>query len=363
MLYKFQRYFNAKRNVQSSVSLIAFVGLITYFHIPSVSLAADTVADFYKGKTVTITVGYGVGGGYDTVARLYARYLGKYIPGNPLIVVQNMPGGARSANELYNVSPKDGTALGVFASSTALDPLFGGPDAKLSQFEADKFEWIGSLDRDTNACATWKGAGQNIKTLPDLIAAKKTVTFGASSTAATTYTHAVFLKKMFNAKLRVITGYEGTNAVNLAMRRGEIDAACGFQASSVKASFMSAVTSGDLRFFVQFAMTPVPIFADATLMYSMIKNDEDRKIADLIFRQTEIARPIAAPPGTPKDRVAALRKAILETAKDPHFMAEAAKMTVDIQPISGEDVAKMLSEYTGTPHSLAKKAAEYIQPE
>ena len=339
---------------------VAFGALATLVSTVSVSSAADAVADFYKDKIVTITVGYGVGGGYDSLSRFYARHMGNHIPGNPQVQVQNMPGAPRSTNHLYNVSPKDGTALGVFASSTALDPLFGSQDAK---FEAEKFEWIGSLDRDVNACATWKGAGQNIKTLPDLIAAKKTVIFGASTAAATSSTHAVFLKKMFNANVKVITGYEGTNSVKLAMQRGEMDAACGLQASSVKTSYMAEVKSGEMQFFVQFGKTPEPLFADATMMYSMIKTDEERQIADLIFGQTEIARPIAAPPGTPKDRVAALRKAMLDTAKDPAFTAEAGKMGIEIKPIPGEDVTKMFADYMKTPPALAKKAAEYIQPD
>jgi tripartite-type tricarboxylate transporter receptor subunit TctC len=338
----------------------ALAALIISTSIPSTPRAADAVADFYKDKVVTITVGYGVGGGYDSMSRFYARHMGNHIPGNPQVQVQNMPGAPRSTNHLYNVSPKDGTALGVFASSTALDPLFGSQDAK---FEAEKFEWIGSLDRDVNACATWKGAGQNIKTLPDLIAAKKTVVFGASTAAATSSTHAIFLKKMFKANIKVITGYEGTNSVKLAMQRGEMDAACGLQASSVKTSYMAEVNSGEMQFFVQFGAKPEPLFANATMMYSMIKSDEDRQIADLIFGQTEIARPIAAPPGTPKDRVAALRKAMLDTAKDPAFMAEAGKMGLEIKPISGEEVTKMFADYMKTSPALAKKAADYIQPD
>lgn len=342
--------------VRSRIGAFAVLASVSAFS--STAQAADPVADFYKDKTITITVGYGVGGGYDSMSRLYARHLGNHLPGNPQVIVQNMPGGPRSANTLYNVAPKDGTALGVFASSTALDPLFGSQDAK---FEAEKFEWIGSLDRDVNACAVWNGAGQNIKSLPDLIAAKKTVVFGASSAAATSSTHAVFLKKMFKANLRVITGYEGTNTVRLAMQRGEMDAACGLQASSVKTSYMNEVNSGEMQFFVQFGTTPVPLFGNATMMYSMIKTDEDRKIADLIFRQTEIARPLAAPPGTPKERVAALRKAMLDTAKDPVFVSETQKMGLDVAPIPGEDVAKMFADFMKTSPELAKKAADYIQ--
>jgi len=328
--------------------------------LPSSVSAADTVAEFYKGKTITINVGYGTGGGYDTMTRFVARHLASHIPGNPTVVVQNMPGSGSmiAANHTYNVAPKDGTVLGVFASSTALEPLFGNEQAK---FETDKFEWIGSLDRDVNACAVWKGAGQNIKTLPDMIAAKRTVVFGASSPAASSSQHAIFLKKMFNANLKVITGYEGTNAVKLAMQRGEVDAACGLQANSVKTAYRQEVESGDMQFFVQFGEKPVPLFGAATLMNTMVKTDEDRKIADLIFRQTELSKPFAAPPGTPKDRVAALRKALMDSMTDPAMIAESQKMNTELSAIPGENVAQMFAEFLKTPKDLAKKAAGYTQ--
>jgi tripartite-type tricarboxylate transporter receptor subunit TctC len=323
---------------------------------------ADPVADFYRGKIITINVGYGAGGGYDTMSRFFARHIGNHIPGKPTVVIQNMPGSGSmiAANHLYNIAPKDGTVLGVFASSTALEPLFGNEQAK---FQTDKFEWIGSLDKDVNACAVWKGAGQNITTLPDLIAAKKTVTFGASSPAASSSQHAIFLKKMFNANLKVITGYEGTNGVKLAMERGEVDAACGLQANSVKSTYMQEVQRGDMQFFVQFGGEPVPLFGKATLMYDMVKPGDDRLIADLIFRQTELSKPFAAPPGTPKERVAAIRKALIDTTKDPAMIAEAEKMGLELSTIPGEEMAQMFAEFLKVPPALAKKAAEYTQPD
>jgi tripartite-type tricarboxylate transporter receptor subunit TctC len=323
---------------------------------------AQSVADFYKGKTVTINVGYGVGGGYDTLTRILARHFGDHIPGNPTIVVQNMPGSGSllAANHTYNVAPKDGTVLGVFASTTALEPLLGNAQAK---FETDKFEWIGSIDKDVNSCGVWKGAGQNIKSLPDIINAKKTVTFGASSPAASSAQHVVFLKKMFNANVKVITGYDGTNGVKLAMERGEVDAACGLSANSIRGAYMQHVQSGDLSFFVQFGSEPEPLYKNATLMYSMIKNEDDRKIANFIFRQTELAKPMAAPPGTPKDRVAALRKALLETLKDKALQGETDKMNLEMVPISGEETEKMFKEFVATPPALLKKIPDYVQAE
>jgi len=233
------------KRLTREVTLGALAALVATVSISS-DTKADSVAEFYRGKTITINVGYGVGGGYDTLTRLVARRFGNFIPGNPTIVVQNMPGSGSmlAANHLYNVAPKDGTVLAVFASTTALEPLLGNQQAK---FETAKFEWIGSIDKDVNSCAVWKGAGQSIKSLPDLIAAKKTVTFGASSPAASSAQHAVFLNKMFGANLKVITGYDGTNAVKLAMERGEVDAACGLSANSIRGAYRKQVESGDLR--------------------------------------------------------------------------------------------------------------------
>jgi len=154
---------------------------------------ADAVADFYKSKTLRILIGYGAGGGYDTTTRMFAKHLSRHIPGNPTIVPQNMPGAGsmKVANFLYNAAPKDGTTIGVFASSTALEPLFGNKKAK---FTTTGFEWIGSLHRDTASCAVWNGAGQNIKSVDDLVKAKKTVIFGSTSPAAITSQHALVLK-------------------------------------------------------------------------------------------------------------------------------------------------------------------------
>ena len=337
-----------------SGALTAFAAL---FAIPSIA-AADDVADFYKGKTITINVGYGAGGGYDTLTRLMARRFGSFIPGNPAVIVQNMPGSGSmvAANHLYNLAPKDGTVLAVFASTTALEPLLGNKQAK---FETDKFEWIGSIDKDVNSCGVWKGAGQNIKSLPDLVAAKKTVTFGASSPAASSAQHVVFLKKMFGAK--VINGYQGTNGVKLAMERGEVDGACGLSANSIRGAYMQQVKSGDLQFFVQFGKAPEPLYGQATLMYSMLKTDDDRKIAGFIFRQTELAKPMAAPPGTPKDRVAALRKALVAAVTDPALKAETEKMGLEMVPISGEETAQVFAEFIATPPALLAKIPSYVQ--
>jgi tripartite-type tricarboxylate transporter receptor subunit TctC len=324
---------------------------------------ADAVSDFYKGNQLTILVGYGAGGGYDTNTRLFAQHLSKHVPGNPTIVVQNMPGAGsmKVANYLFGAAPKDGSVLGVFASSTALEPLFGNNAAS---YDPRKYEWIGSLHRDIASCGVWKGAGQGVNSLPDLIAAKKTVTFGATSPTAITSQHPLFLKNMFGANVKVIYGYKGTKDVSLAMMRAEVDGSCGMFESSVRTSFDQHIKAGEFKIVVQFGLDrKVPYFADATQMVAMLKGDEQKQIGNLIFRQTELARPLAAPPGTPKDRVAALRKAMLDTLADPAMVADAGRMGVEFDPVPGAETAQMFEDFYKTPPALVEKARNYVQPE
>ena len=330
---------------------------------PGGAACADQVADFYAGKEITILVGYGAGGGYDVTTRLFANHFGKHIPGHPTVVVQNMPGAGsmKAAINIYSVAPKDGTTLGVFASSTALEPLFGN---KAATYDPRKYEWIGSLHRDIASCAIWKGAGQGIKTLPDLISAKKTVTFGSTSPTAITSQHPLFLKHMFNANLKVVYGYKGTKDVSLAMMRGEIDGSCGMFESSVRSAYEQHIKAGEMKIVVQFGRDrKVPYFGDATQMYAMLQTDEQKRVADLIFRQTELARPLAAPPGTPKERVAALRKAILDTIKDPAMVADAERLKIDYDPVPGEEAAAMFADFYKTPPALVEQGRKYTQPD
>jgi tripartite-type tricarboxylate transporter receptor subunit TctC len=324
---------------------------------------ADSVSDFYAGKELTILVGYGAGGGYDVTTRLFANHFGKHVPGHPAVVVQNMPGAGsmKAAINVYSVAPKDGTVLGVFASSTALEPLFGN---KAATYDPRKYEWIGSLHRDIASCALWKGAGQGVKSLPDLINAKKTVTFGATSPTAITSQHPLFLKNMFKANIKVVYGYKGTKDVSLAMMRGEVDGSCGMFESSVRSAYDQHIKAGEMKVVVQFGRDrKVPYFTDATQMYTMLKTAEQKKVSDLIFQQTELARPLAAPPGTPKDRVAALRKAMLDTLKDPALLADAQRLKIDYDPVTGEETTEMFSEFYKTPPALVEQGRKYTQPD
>jgi tripartite-type tricarboxylate transporter receptor subunit TctC len=324
---------------------------------------ADAVSDFYKNTQITIQVGFGVGGGYDTTTRLFAHHFGKHGPGMPSIVVQNLPGAGSMvvANAIFNTAPKDGSVLGVFASSTALEPLFGNNKAL---YDPRKYEWIGSLHRDIASCGVWMGARQNIKSLPDLIKAEKPVLFGSTSPTAITSQHALFLKNMLGANVKVVYGYKGTKDVSLAMMRGEVDGSCGMFESSVRAAFDQHVQAGEFKIITQFGRDrAVPYFKDATRVYELLTSKDQQQVADVIFRQTELARPLAAPPGTPKDRVAALRRAMLDTIKDPGLIDEAKRMEVVFDSIPGEEAAQMFADFYETPPVLVEQARRYTQPD
>jgi tripartite-type tricarboxylate transporter receptor subunit TctC len=348
--------------IRSIRAFCPHVGASGILLLAAAPATADAVADFYKGNTIVIQVGYGAGGGYDTTARMFARYFGRHVPGNPNIVIQNVPGAGsmKVANSIFTTAPKDGTVLGVFASSTALEPLFGNDKAI---YDPRKYEWIGSLHRDIASCGVWKDAGQGVKSLADLLAAKKTVVFGSTSPAAITSQHPLFLKNVLGANLKVVYGYKGTKDVSLAMMRGEVDGSCGMFESSVRSAFDAHVKAGEFKIIAQFGHKKIAYFGDAARLYDMLKSDDDKKIADVIFRQTELARPLAAPPGTPKDRVAALRKAMLATFNDPGMIADAKKVQVDFDPVPGEEVVQMFADFYNTSPQLVKKARAVTQPE
>jgi tripartite-type tricarboxylate transporter receptor subunit TctC len=210
----------------------------------------------------------------------------------------------------------------------------------------------------------WKGAGQGIKNLPDLIAAKKTVTFGSTSPTAITAQHPLYMKNVLKASVKVIFGYKGTKDVSLAMMRGEVDGSCGMFESSVRSSFEQHIKAGEFKIITLFGRDrTVPYFGDATPLYTLLKTDDQKQVADVIFRQTELARPLAAPPGTPKERVAALRKAMLDTLKNPALIADAERMTIDYDPISGEETAQMFADFYKTPPELVEQARRAIRPD
>ena len=338
-----------------------FFCLISSFFVLSLvdpCAQADSVSDFYRGKTITIQVGYGPGGGYDLTARLISQFYGSHIPGKPNIIVQNVPGAGsmKLANSIYNNTANDGLTLGVFAFDVALEPYYG---EKRAMFDPAKLDWIGSMDTDTQFCAVWKGAGVGIKTLPDLLTSKKVLTFGSSAPGAVPSVYPLFFKNALGASLRVVNGYTGTKDIILAMQRGEMDASCGLFESLLQASYMDLIQAGDLDIFVQTSLDKrSTVFPEATPILDVIKTDDQRQLAQLVFGPAGITRPLVAPPGTHPDRLSALRKALFATIADPVTKEVASKMKMDLRPKSVEEITSVLEVFQqASPISLSKAYA------
>lgn len=318
-------------------------------------VAGPAAAQQFQAKSVTFIVGYPPGGGYDTYARVFARHYGKHLPGTPSVVVQNMPGAGSlvAANYMYSVAPSDGSAVGLIASSTALEPLLGNAQAK---FETAKFVWLGNMNKDIAACGAWKHAG--VKTWAD--AASKPLRFGASGPAAVTAQHPFFIKNVLGAPFKVIMGFQGTNDINLAMQRGEMDATCGMYVSSARGPYKQFIDKGDLTIFIQLGRESEPFFGKATNLYNVLKSEEDKLLADFVFGQTTLSRPVMASPNTPAAIAAALRKGFDATVKDAELLQEAKKAQIEIAPMTGQDVAKLFEQFAKTPPALIEKAKKAI---
>jgi len=338
---------------------LAPLGLVTaVFALIAAPLAqAQQPADFYKGKNIDLMIGYSVGGGYDVYARLIARHMGKHIPGNPSVTPKNMEGAGslRLANWIYNVGPKDGTMFGTIGRGTGFDPLFGHKNA---QFEGQKFNWIGSANDEVSVCVVWNGRTKVTK-FDDLLTNQLNV--GGTGSAADTDQFPRIINGVLGTRMKIITGYPGGNDVNLALERGEVDGRCGWSWSSVKSTRASWLTDKKMTVLMQLSLAKHPDLPDVPLITDLARNDEERAILKLIFARQALGRPYLAPPGVPADRVAVLRKAFMDTVADKEFLAEADKAQLEITPIDGASIQKLVGEIYQTPAAVAKKAAEILK--
>ena len=329
--------------------------------IASIALAApiasaQSPADFYKGRNVDLYIGYSVGGAYDLYARVIARHLGKHIPGNPTIVPKNMEGAGslRLANWIYNVGPKDGTALATIGRGTAFDPLLG---SKAAQFRADRFTWIGSANNEVSVCVAWKGSG--VTRFEDVLT--KELIVGGTGQAADTDQFPRILNGVLGAKFKIVSGYPGGNDVTLAMERGEVKGRCGWSWSSVLATHKRWIDDKSITVLAQLSLNKHPDLPDVPLIMDFAKSEDQQQIFKLIFARQVMGRPYLAPPGVPADRADALRKAFMDTMRDPAFLAEAEKSQLEITPVAGPEVEKLVNDLYQTPKALADKAAEFIR--
>src|SRR3981189_540567 len=264
---------------------------------------ADSVADFYRGKTVEVYVGYSTGGGYDIYARMLARHMGRFIPGNPTLLPKNMEGAGslRLRKLVAKGAPRDGSAFGTIGRGTAFDPVLGQPGA---QFVAADLSWIGSMNHEVSICASWQTSG--VARFEDLLTRELLV--GAVSNNDDTGQFAKVMNTVLGTRMKIVSGYPGGNDVVLAMERGELQGRCGWSWSSVKATHGSWIAEKNLTTRVRLSLQKHPALPDVPLIIDLAKTDEDRQILKLIFARQVMGRPFLAPPGIPAERPEAFGK-------------------------------------------------------
>jgi tripartite-type tricarboxylate transporter receptor subunit TctC len=311
---------------------------------------AQQLEEFYRGKRLTLYAGSSAGGGTDIYGRLVARFIGNHLPGHPQVTVVDTPGanGLVLANQLSRSLPKDGTAIGTFDRAVAMQAIWANPAA---QFAATELNWIGSANIDTSTCVTWYASG--IDTLDKFMT--REVVLGSS-----TIYHANLLNSLFGAKLKQVRGYPGGNDVTLALERGEVQGRCNWSWSSIISTRPEWVRDKKINVLLQFAEEKHPELPDVPLVTDLVRTEHQRQMLDLALSIQTMARPFAAPPGVPTQRVAALREAFMDTTNDPMFIAEAKAQQLDISPVSGERIQDMLVRTSKVPKDVIRELRDVV---
>jgi tripartite-type tricarboxylate transporter receptor subunit TctC len=320
----------------------------------------EAIAGFYKGRTLTIIAGSSAGGGVDVYARLIGRHLSKHVPGQPTIIVQNMPGAGSlaAARNLYTVAPKDGSHIGVVLSNALFDPLMKGEELK--SYDPRKFNFLGNANADTSVCVTRRDAP--VKSYGDLF--EKELVVGGTGPGSALVDYPVMERNLLGVKIKLVAGYKGSNEVSLAIQRNEVQGVCGLLWSSAKQQYTDIFRQdGLVKVLVQEDVQSSPAVQKlgAPLIMDFAKTPEQRRALEAYLAQGAISRPFLLPPDVPAERVAALRKAFMETIADPELQAEAAKQKLDANPNTGEEVQALVEKiYATSPELIAvlRKAAE-----
>lgn len=315
--------------------------------------SAQSAADFYKGRNVSLVIGYAAGGGYDIYGRLLARHIGRHIPGNPTVTPQNMNGAGslKAASWLADAAPRDGSAFGTFGRGIPLAPLLDGVN-----FDATKLTWIGSITEDVSLCLSWHRS--QIKSWDDML--NKQFTVGGEGSTADPDIFAQLIKNTFNAKIKLVTGYPGTKDIGLAMERGEVDGMCGISYSTVKAGYAEHLAAKRINILVQAAMHKDPQLQNVPLLIDLAHPDQ-LQVLKFILSSQAMARPYAAPPGIPENRKQALRAAFDATMTDAQFLADAQKTKLDVNPTKGAELDRIVAEMYATPKEIVEKTKHAIR--
>jgi tripartite-type tricarboxylate transporter receptor subunit TctC len=332
------------------------VSCCTLLCLPDYTLA-QTADEFFKGKSITMLVASGAGGGYDTYARAFARHFGKHLPGGPAIVAKNMPAaaGLAAANTLYNVSDRDGTTIAALTNGVGMDPLFGNPGAR---YDALALNWLGSIGKLQNVCTTWFASP--VKSIA--AAREREVTVAAAGATSNTAIVPKVLNAFLGTRFKLIAGYDSGSGLTMAIERGETEGICGLSWSTMKASRPRWIRDHKLNVLVQMGLHRLSDLPDVPGALDLVTEPESRQLLELILTRQEAGRPFAAPPGVPGDRLGALRRAFDETTKDPDFLAEAEKLQLEVDPLRAAEIATLLARAYGAPKAIVRRAAALIEP-
>jgi tripartite-type tricarboxylate transporter receptor subunit TctC len=324
------------------------------------AVAPAAASDFYADKTIDFIVGSNPGGGYDIYARAIARHLPRHIPGNPNIVVKNLPGAgsAKAVAFVYGIAPKDGTAIGASFPGALMEPLLG--DRAKAQYDPTKLQYLATADNGTRACVTWHTS--KTKTFAD--AQRHKTIMGASQAGGSSRDYAYMHNRLNGTKFEVVSGYKGSVDIILAMERGEVEGMCGYDWSSIRTQRPDWLRDKKINILIQVAMQPEPTLTQMGVpeLWPLIKNDEDRQAAELIVTQQVFGRPYFAPPGTLAERVKILREAFTAALKDQQFLAEAEKLRLDVTPLDGARVQELVAKLYAAPANIVEKAKRATQP-
>lgn len=320
---------------------------------------AQPAADFYKGKTISLVISSSAGGGYDVLARTIARHLPKHIPGSPTVAVRNMPGagGIVATNYLYNIATKDGLTMGGVQNNTPFEPLLGTKEA---EYDPKKFTWLGSPSYETGLLIVWKDTP--VSTVDDV--RKREVTVSSSGANSTPSFYARLLMELLGLKLKIVVGYPGQNESFIAMERGEIEGYPSIFWSSLSATRPNWIKNGLVKYIVQYGPEKEPGAGDTPTVDQFLTKDEDKLLLKAAIAPLALGRPYLLPPGVPADRVALLQKAMMETFKDPDFLAEADKLNLGVNtPRSPEETKRIVDEAYATPQDIVARLRRIANPD
>jgi tripartite-type tricarboxylate transporter receptor subunit TctC len=311
---------------------------------------------FYKGKTITLITSTGVGGTYDVVARLVAKVMPRYLPGRPTIIVQNMPGGGNvlATNYMYNIAPKDGTAIATLHSAMPLHQVLDPRDVR---YDADRFDWLGSTGPQNEVILVWRTAG--VKTLDD--AREREIILGGTGVASGIVIIPAVMNKLIGTKFKIVTGYRTSEDVNLGMERGEVQARA-FGIDSITSQHPDWIAEHKVTFLAQAGARRDKRMPDAPLLTELAKTDEQRQMFALVSSAPALGQPYVAPPGVPPERLALLRQAFAATLKDASFLAEAEKIRFNVEPMSADEVSRLVHDTTHAPADIVAKTKAAVTP-